>query len=89
MNNDADNVNARLLVILIRHRQTGMISDGNKKIENKVFQMKILIFKVFLRKYNFKNDTMNESQLQTLYIYPIYPSYPKIFSDKGVVNTDL
>ena len=30
------NFNARLIVILIRHRQIGMISDGNKIIEIKV-----------------------------------------------------
>ena len=30
------NVNARLFVILIRHRQIEMISDGNKIVEVKV-----------------------------------------------------
>ena len=29
--------------------------------------MKILNFKDFMKKYNLKNDTMNESQLQKIY----------------------
>ena len=33
--------------------------------------MKVLIFKDFMRKYNLKNDTMNESELQRIYNYPI------------------
>ena len=35
-NTDLDNVNARFFVILIRHRQIGIISDGNRIIESKV-----------------------------------------------------
>ena len=35
-----------------------------------------------------KNDTMNESDLQTVYYYPIYRSDSKAHSDKGFVNTD-
>ena len=35
-NTNAANVNARVFVILIRHGQIKIISDGNKKIENKV-----------------------------------------------------
>ena len=31
---------------------------------------------------------MNESQLQKVYIYPIYPRDSQIYSDKGFVNTD-
>ena len=34
--NDPDNLNARLFVILIRHRKNERISDGNKYIEVKV-----------------------------------------------------
>ena len=33
--------------------------------------MKILKFKDFMKKYYLKNDTMNESELQKVYIYPI------------------
>ena len=50
--------------------------------------MKILDFKYFLTKFNIKNDTMNESQLQKTYNYPIYPRDSKICSDKGFVNID-
>ena len=65
--------NARLFIILIRRREIELISDGNKLIEVKVIQMKILNFKDFMKKYNLKNDTMNESELQKVYIYPIFP----------------
>ena len=50
--------------------------------------MKVLNFKDFMKKYNLKNDTMNESQLQKIYKYPIYPRDSKIHSDKGFVNID-
>ena len=49
---------------------------------------KILNFKNFIKKYNLKNDTMNESQLQKFYNYSIYPRDFKIHSDKGFVNID-
>ena len=48
--------------------------------------MKILTFKDFMKKYNLKNDTMNESELQKIYKYPIYPRDSKIYSDRGFVN---
>ena len=48
--------------------------------------MKILTLKDFMKKYNLKNNTMNESQLQRVYNYPIYPKNSKIYSDKGFVN---
>ena len=48
--------------------------------------MKVLNFKDFMKKYNLKNDTMNESQLQKVYNCPIYPRDSKIYSDKGFVN---
>ena len=50
--------------------------------------MKVLNFKDFMKKYNLKNNTMNESQLQKIYNYPIYPRDSKIYSDKGFVNID-
>ena len=50
--------------------------------------MKVLNFKDFMKKYNLKNDTMNESQLQKVYNYHIYPRDSKIYSDKGFVNID-
>ena len=50
--------------------------------------MKVLNFKVFMRKYNLENDTMNESQLQKIFNYPIYPRDSKIYSDRGFVNIE-
>ena len=50
--------------------------------------MKVLNFKDFMKKYNLKNDTMNEFELQRIYIYPIYPRDSKIYSDRGFVNLD-
>ena len=50
--------------------------------------MLVLNFKDFMKKYNLKNDTMNESQLQRIYNYPIYPRNSKIYTDKGFVNID-
>ena len=50
--------------------------------------MKNLKFKDFMKKYNLKNDIMNESELQKIYNYPIYPRDSKIYSDKGFVNID-
>ena len=35
-----------------------------------------------------KNYTLNESELQRVYNYPIYPRDSKIFSDKGFINID-
>ena len=42
-NTDPFNVIARLFVILVRHRQFEMISDGNKGIEVKVKYMNVSI----------------------------------------------
>ena len=36
-------------------------------------KLKILSFKAFMKNFNLKNDTMNESELQRVYNYPIYP----------------
>ena len=36
-----------------------------------LINMKVLYFKDFMKKNNLKNDTMNESQLQNVYNYPI------------------
>ena len=49
--------------------------------------MKLLSFKSFLKKYKFRK-TMSESNLQRVYIYPIYPRASKIFSDERFANTD-
>ena len=50
--------------------------------------MKLLNFKDFMKKYRLKNDTMNESQLQRVYTYPIYPRDSNIYSDIGFINID-
>ena len=50
--------------------------------------MRILNFKDFMKKCNLKNDTVNESELQRVYNYPIYPRDSEIHSDKGFVNID-
>ena len=50
--------------------------------------MKVLNFKDFMKKFNLKNITLNESQLQKVYNYPIYPRESKIYFDKGFVNID-
>ena len=50
--------------------------------------MKVLIFKDFMKQYNLKNDTMNESQLQKIYNFKIYRRDSKIYSDKGFINID-
>ena len=49
--------------------------------------MTILNLKDFEKK-NFKNDTTNESRIQKIYKYSIYPRNSKIYSDKGFVNVD-
>ena len=50
--------------------------------------MTILNFKDFMKKYDSKRDTMNESQLQKVYNYNIYHRDSKIYSDRGFVNID-
>ena len=50
--------------------------------------MKTLIFKDLMEKYNLNNDTINESKLQKYYNYLIYPRNSILFSDKGSVNID-
>ena len=50
--------------------------------------MTILNFKDFMQKYKLKNDIMNESQLQRVYKYPLYPRDSKLHSDKGFINID-
>ena len=50
--------------------------------------MKTLNFKVFMKKYNLKNDTMNEMKLQRFYNYPIYHRHFKKYSDKEIVIID-
>ena len=48
----------------------------------------MLNFKNFMKKNSLKNDTLNESDLQKVYNYPIYPRDSKRYSDRGFVNID-
>ena len=41
-----------------------------------------------MKKYNLKNDTMNESDLQRVYKFRIYPKDSKLYSDKRFINLD-
>ena len=41
-----------------------------------------------MKKYKLKNGTMNESQLQRVYKYPINPRHFKELSDKRFKNID-
>ena len=50
--------------------------------------MKILNFNDFMKKYTLKDDTVNESLLQKVYNYPIYPRDSKIYSDRSFVKID-
>ena len=50
--------------------------------------MKVLNYKDFVKKFNLKNNTMNESEIQKIYNYPLYPRDSKIYSDKGFVIID-
>ena len=50
--------------------------------------MKVLNFKAFMTNYKLINDTMNESQIQLFYKYPIHPRDSKVYSDKAFINID-
>ena len=83
---------ARLFLILIRRREIELISDRNKSIEFKVTKIKkkwqYLVLENCLRNYTLNDDTMNESELQRISNYPMYPRYSKKCSDRGFVNED-
>ena len=50
--------------------------------------MKILKMRDFMKKYNLKNDSMNESQLKKTYNHNIYPRDSRLYSNRGFVNFD-
>ena len=50
--------------------------------------MKILNFEDFMKKYNLKNDTMEDSEIQRVYKHPIYVRGSRLCSDIGSVNLD-
>ena len=41
-----------------------------------------------MKEYKLKDDTVNESELQRIYNYLIYPRDSKTYSDRGFVNID-
>ena len=50
--------------------------------------MTSLNLKDFMRKYNLKDDTMNENDLERVFNYHIYSRGSKRITDKGFVNFD-
>ena len=50
--------------------------------------MKKINFKVFMKKYNLENNTLNELELRKVYNYPMKPRDSRIYSDKGFFNFD-
>ena len=58
------------------------------KINYIIKQKKTLNFKDFMKKYKLKIDTMNELELQRVYIFPVYPRDSKIHSNQGSGNID-
>ena len=50
--------------------------------------MTILNFKGFMKKYNLKDNTVNDLELKRVYIDHMYPRVSKIHSNKGFVNID-
>ena len=80
--------NASLFIILLRHKEIKIISDGKKLLKLISYKMIVLILKPLLKKYDLKNDTMNESDLQRIHNYPIYLRESKIYADKGFVKID-
>ena len=47
-----------------------------------LYKMTKPIFEDFMTKSNLKDDTMNESQFQSVYKQSIYPRDSKIYSDE-------
>ena len=50
--------------------------------------MIILTLKDFMKKLNLKNDTMNESEIERVAIYPINPRDSKKYLKKVFLNID-
>ena len=50
--------------------------------------MKILNFEDLMKENKLKNDTRNESNLQRVYNFRIYPRDSQLYSDGGFVNID-
>ena len=50
--------------------------------------MKILNFKKFMKKDSLKINTMDESEIQRVYKYHLYPRDSKRYSDRCFINID-
>ena len=50
--------------------------------------MRVFNFKDFMKKYISKKDTLTESEVQRVYIFPIYPGDSEKYSKKGFVIFD-
>ena len=60
-----------------------------RKLQKLILQKTIILsLKVFMRTNKFQDDTVNNSDLQKVFIYSIYPKDSKICSDKRFVNID-
>ena len=59
-----------------------------KSLRLKIFKMTILNFEDFMKKYNLKNGTKNESQSQKIFNYSMYPTDSKRYSDKRFINIE-
>ena len=65
--------NDKLFAILIKHREIKLISDGKENTRVKFKKVTFLSMKNFIKKYNLKDDTLTESDLQKICNYFIYP----------------
>ena len=76
-----------LFTIILGRRDSEVISDG-EKLKLKLFEMTKHNFKDFLKKYNVKNDTVNESEIQIVYNFPMYRRASMKTADEIFVNVD-
>ena len=73
-------------MILFRHREFKMISDGNKIVlVNTVWNDN---FRNILKNNNLKKDTMKGKNLQRVSVYGKVLTDSKIYSEKGFVKID-
>ena len=76
-------------MILFRHWEIKMISDGNKIMEVIIIQrLSIVNFKGFVQKFNIKNKTMIKSALHGVNNYKIYSRDSIITINKAFANID-
>ena len=54
-----------------------------KSVKLLLLKKTMTISKDFMRKYNLKKDTLNETDSQNVSNYKIFPTDSKVYSDKG------